>query len=226
MPGQIERRGSPSAKPVSNSSRSAHRSSTCAAAASRPASRHDANIVPHDVEQPFAQLIEIAALAGEGMVRAPISDRNTASSGGRSAGLRAIQLAMMSPAIPPNTVELATPLPPSRLAPCTPPASSPATNRPRQFGGGVDLADHATHQVVRGRHDFDQPGRRDRSRNRAQRSTMPLNCLATLVGSEVAHLDVDAAVRRGAPGAHLRIDAARLRRRARGAFERVGRSRP
>ena len=31
-----------------------------------------------------------------------------------------------SPASPPNTVELATPLPPSRLAPCTPPVSSPA----------------------------------------------------------------------------------------------------
>jgi hypothetical protein len=30
----------------------------------------------------------------------------------------------------PATVELATPLPPRRLAPCTPPVSSPAANRP------------------------------------------------------------------------------------------------
>ena len=38
--------------------------------------------------------------------------------------------AIASPAIPPNTVELATPLPPRRLAPCTPPVSSPAANSP------------------------------------------------------------------------------------------------
>ena len=38
--------------------------------------------------------------------------------------------AIASPAMPPNTVEFATPLPPRRLAPCTPPVSSPAAKRP------------------------------------------------------------------------------------------------
>ena len=37
---------------------------------------------------------------------------------------------MVSPAMAPKTVALATPLPPRRLAPCTPPVSSPAANRP------------------------------------------------------------------------------------------------
>ena len=53
-----------------------------------------------------------------------------ASSGARKPALRATHAAMLSPAMPPNTVELATPLPPSRLAPCTPPVSSPAANSP------------------------------------------------------------------------------------------------
>ena len=50
----------------------------------------------------------------------------------RGPGFFAIHPGITSPAMPPNTVELATPLPPSRLAPCMPLASSPATNRPKQ----------------------------------------------------------------------------------------------
>ena len=63
--------------------------------------------------------------------------------------------AMLSPAMPPKTVELATPLPPRRLAPCTPPASSPATNRPGRAQWCVGLEDHAAHHVMRGRHHLD-----------------------------------------------------------------------
>ena len=37
---------------------------------------------------------------------------------------------MVSPAMAPKTVALATPLPPRRLAPWTPPESSPARNSP------------------------------------------------------------------------------------------------
>src|SRR5258708_1077511 len=44
---------------------------------------------------------------------------------------------MLSPARPPNTVELATPLPPSRLAPWTPPVSSPAAKRGGVGAGGL-----------------------------------------------------------------------------------------
>src|SRR5262245_5336000 len=64
------------------------------------------------------------------------SNRKTASSAARSPGLRASHAAIVSPEMPPNTVELATPLPPRRLAPCAPPASSPATNRPASSVAG------------------------------------------------------------------------------------------
>ena len=46
---------------------------------------------------------------------------------GKYIELELAETAMRSPAIPPKTVELATPLPPSLFAPCMPPASSPAT---------------------------------------------------------------------------------------------------
>ncbi len=57
-------------------------------------------------------------------------DASDASSGARQVPSLRTQAAMLSPAIAPNTVELATPLPPSRFAPCTPPVSSPAAKRP------------------------------------------------------------------------------------------------
>ena len=40
---------------------------------------------------------------------------------------------IVSPARAPKTMESATPLPPRRFAPWTPPASSPAANRPSMF---------------------------------------------------------------------------------------------
>ena len=87
-------------------------------------------------------------------------------------GLRRLPLACTiaaaaSPARAPNTVDSATPLPPSRLAPCVPPASSPATSRPctdvRQSGSMIDAA----HVEVRGRRDLDRLAWRGRGRSAA-----------------------------------------------------------
>ena len=55
---------------------------------------------------------------------------SAAASGSRQAPSFATHAAISSPAMPPKTVEFATPLPPSRFAPCTPPESSPATKSP------------------------------------------------------------------------------------------------
>ena len=63
---------------------------------------------------------------------------------------------MASPAMPPKTVEFATPLPPSRFAPCTPPVSSPAAKSPAQRRRAVGVEHHAAHHVVRRRHDLDE----------------------------------------------------------------------
>ena len=109
--------------------------------------------------------------------------------------------------MPPNTVELATPLPPSRLAPCMPLASSPATNRPGHRGGGIRLADDAAHEVVRGRHHLDEPAGEVEAAVAAALDHA-LEFPRDALRPEVAHLDVDAAMRRGAPGPHLRIDRA------------------
>ena len=53
---------------------------------------------------------------------------------------------MLSPAMPPNTVEFATPLPPRRFAPCTPPVSSPAANSP--VSGVVQSAPKTTPPIM------------------------------------------------------------------------------
>src|ERR1041384_1839318 len=62
--------------------------------------------------------------------RGGASARACARGAGASKPRLRIQPAITSPATAPNTVELATPFPPSRFAPCTPPASSPATKSP------------------------------------------------------------------------------------------------
>src|SRR5439155_21437013 len=48
----------------------------------------------------------------------------------RGSGRPGAASAITSPAIPPNTVDSATPLPPRRFAPWTPPVSSPAAKSP------------------------------------------------------------------------------------------------
>ena len=72
----------------------------------------------------FNRFSAVAAEAAR--IARAVSASSTCWSGARDAGLRAIHFGIVSPAMPPNTVELATPLPPRRLAPCTPPVSSPA----------------------------------------------------------------------------------------------------
>ena len=87
----------------------------------------DADVVPHDVVEPFAHFRQIAGFAAERREGALVGrlDRGLVRIR-QSAGRADVRAPMTSPATPPNTVELATPLPPRRLAPCTPPVSSPA----------------------------------------------------------------------------------------------------
>src|SRR2546430_8617603 len=70
----------------------------------------------------------------------------------------ATKSAITPPAIPPNTVDSATPLPPRRLAPCTPPVSSPAANSP-SMAVRQSIDDDAAHHEMRGGPDFHRPPR-------------------------------------------------------------------
>ena len=207
MPGQIERaavirrRRSPAVPPRCASSAASARSSP-AASRMTPTSSHMISI------SRSRSALRSPGLAGERMQRArrlPPRARPRRARDGRHSPRSSC--GMTSPAMPPNTVELATPLPPSRLAPCMPLASSPATNRPGQFRRGVGTADHAAHEVVRGRHHLDQAAGEIEAAVAAALDHA-LELLRDLGGAEMAHLDVDAAVRRGAPGPHLRIDRA------------------
>src|SRR5438034_2239107 len=80
--------------------------------------------------------------------------------------------------MPPNTVDSATPLPPRRLAPWTPPVSSPAAKRPstlvRQAGSIT------TPPIMKWAVGPTSTGPRARSRPKSrQRLTMPLKVLST-----------------------------------------------
>ena len=156
VPGQIEsavahrRRRSQAAPPRSRRARRWPRSRPAAVA-------HDADLVPHErraAARADRSGRRLCARTDAARARSPRRARPRRAS--RWPGLAAIQRGISSPAMPPNTVELATPLPPSRLAPCMPLASSPATNRPGPLGRGVGAADDAAHEVVRGRHHLDQ----------------------------------------------------------------------
>ena len=99
------------------------------AALHRGALAQHAGVVPHGPRQLVAQFMDAAGRLRKGysarsMPRAMRADPDRASA------FAATCAAIESPAMPPNTVEFATPLPPSRLAPCTPPQSSPAAYSP------------------------------------------------------------------------------------------------
>ena len=140
-----------------------------------PRVAQDADVVPHDgVERlrgsPRGRRRPLRERPPRARLRLPRARRSRA----RATRLRAQSTrAIASPAIAPNTVEFATPLPPRRLAPCTPPVSSPAAKSPsiavRQSARELDAA----HHVVRGRHHFDQAARRDRSRSRRSAPPCP-----------------------------------------------------
>ena len=120
--------------------------------------------------------------------------------------------AIASPAMPPNTVELATPLPPRRFAPCTPPVSSPAAKRPRHRCRAIGAEHHAAHHVVRGRHHLDQAAGEVEAAVGAALDHA-LEAAPHVVRPEVRHLDVDAAVRRRAALRASRSWIERARRR-------------
>ena len=99
---------------------------------------HDADVVPHRIEQPFPQLVQVARACVNGCSARDISAvQHILVRLPHGPDWRAIQRGITSPAMPPKTVELATPLPPSRLAPCMPLASSPATKRPGHSRRGI-----------------------------------------------------------------------------------------
>ena len=70
--------------------------------------------------------------------------------------------------------------------------------------GRVDLADNAAHQVVRGRHDFDDTAGEIEATVGATLDHA-LELLTHLLRPEMSHGDVEAAVRRRATGLHLPI---------------------
>ncbi len=79
---------------------------------------------------------------------------------------------------------------------------------PGQRRRAVGPEDDAAHHVVRGRHDLDEPAGEVEAAIRAALDHA-LELASHVVDAEVRHADVDAAVRRGAAGAHLGVDAAR-----------------
>ena len=123
--------------------------------------------------------------------RAPLPAR---ASGSCHAPSRAVHAAIASPAIAPNTVELATPLPPRRLAPCTPPVSSPAANRPARAVRAVGRELHPAHHVVRGRHHLDQAaGQVETAIGAALHHALELR--GDVGRAQVRHREVHAAIR-------------------------------
>ena len=79
--------------------------------------------------------------------------------------------------------------------------------KPKTFRRGVDLADHAAHEIMRGRHDFDQAAGQIEAAIAAA-IHHALEQLRHVRRAKVIHLDIDAAVRRGAAGPHFRVDGA------------------
>jgi hypothetical protein len=76
-----------------------------------------------------------------------------------------------------------------------------------QLRRGVGPAHHAAHEIMRGRHHLDQAAGEVEAAIVAALDHA-LELLAHVGRPEMAHLDVEPAVRRGAPGAHLRIHGA------------------
>src|SRR6058998_733965 len=118
----------------------------------------------------------------------------TATSPWRDVARPATKSAITSPAMPPNTVDSATPLPPSRLAPWTPPVSSPAAKSPSI--GAARGVDHDTphHEVGRRAH-LDGPAR-EVATEVAAALDHPAEVRLDHLGAEVGDVDPDGAVRR------------------------------
>ncbi len=87
----------------------------------------------------------------------------------------------------------------------------------KAFGRGLDVADHAAHEIVRGRHHFDQAAGEIEAAIAAA-IDHAFELLRHLRRTEMAHLDIDAAILRRAAGFHLGRDGA-ADDIARGAFE-------
>ena len=90
----------------------------------------DADVVPHHLVERLADRLDVARGLRGRLARARLGLVECAAGGLAPSPSHTVQSAIASPAIAPNTVELATPLPPRRFAPCTPPVSSPAANSP------------------------------------------------------------------------------------------------
>src|SRR2546429_3913621 len=195
-----------SARPVANSS--ASMASSAAMARSRPAWSRTTPTSSHMVSSSRSRRsFKLPPLRVNGWSARASSTSSTCSSGARWPGLAAIQRGITSPAMPPNTVELATPLPPRRLAPCMPLASSPATNSPGQSVVVSTRQMTPPNEVMRGGHHLDEAaGEIEAAVAAAIHHALEL--LRHLGRPEMAHLDVDAAVRARAPGLHLRVDGA------------------
>src|SRR5262249_59243560 len=79
--------------------------------------------------------------------------------------------------------------------------------QPRPIGRGIGAADDAANEVMRGGHDLEEPASEIEAAVTAA-IHHALELLRHCGRPEMAHLDVDAAVRARAPGLHLRVDGA------------------
>jgi hypothetical protein len=166
---------------------------------------HDADLVPHAIEQAFAQAVQVPTPAGEwvqctaefrlehGFVGRPVAGIAGDPAGYDVAG-DAAEDSRVGDAVatePVGAVHAARVL--------------TSYEQPGPLGRRIRPADHPAHEIVRGRHDLDQSAGKIETAVAAA-IHHPLELLGDLRRSEVAHLDVDPTVRGGAARPHLGVD--------------------
>ena len=168
---------------------------------------HDTDFVPHGVEQRFAQRVHIAGFLRERVLSA------------REFGIEHVCIRLSMPWIggDPARHHIAGDAAEHRRVGDAIAAESigavhaagifAGDEQPETLRRGVDLADHATHEIMRRRHHFDQAAGQIETAVAAA-IHHALEFLRHFGRAEMTHLDIDAAVARGASGAHLGIDGA------------------
>ena len=127
-----------------------------------------------------------------------------------SASVAAACAAAAAPVRAPNTSRSDSELPPSRLAPCIPPATSPAAYRPATVvAPGLGIDPDAAHDVVGGRPDLHRPLRDVDVGQLLELLVHRRQLAADRLGRQVADVEEDAAVGRAASLADLGVDRAR-----------------